>query len=158
MGRVAAVVALGAGVLVIALVLLGGGDTYKVNAQFENASQLVNGNQVKVAGVPAGTINGISLGEDGTAIVEMEVDSDYAPLHEGTVATIRSQSLSGIANRFISLQMPTAGQRGPAIRDGGTLPISSTVSEARVRRREGPAGLRRSLIAAPAPGPEKIPA
>jgi phospholipid/cholesterol/gamma-HCH transport system substrate-binding protein len=128
-GRIAAVVALGAGVLVVALVLLGGGSSYRVTAQFENASQLVKGNQVEVAGVPAGTITDISLGDNGTALVEMEVDSDYAPLHEGTVATIRSQSLSGIANRFIQLQMPTAGQSGPPIRDGGTLPLSSTVSE-----------------------------
>lgn len=122
-------VALGAGVLLIALLLLGGGDSYRVNAQFENASQLVNGNQVKVAGVPAGTIKNISLGPNGTAMVEMEIDDGYAPLREGTVATIRSQSLSGIANRFIQLQMPTENERGPAIPDGGTLPLSSTVSE-----------------------------
>jgi phospholipid/cholesterol/gamma-HCH transport system substrate-binding protein len=122
-------VALGAAVLVVALVLLGGGDTYKVSAQFENASQLVKGNEVKVAGVAAGTIKDISLGDNGTAIVDMEINEEYAPLHEGTIATIRSQSLSGIANRFVQLQMPTAEEQGPAIRDGGTLPISSTVSE-----------------------------
>ena len=122
-------VALGAAVLVIALVLLGGGDTYKVNAQFENASQLVKGNEVKVAGVGVGTIKNITLGDDGTALVEMEVSDEYAPIHEGTVATIRSQSLSGIANRFVQLQMPEGDQEGPAIRDGGTLPLSSTVSE-----------------------------
>ncbi|MGH2980555.1 MAG: MlaD family protein [Solirubrobacterales bacterium] len=129
MGRIAAVAALGAGVLVIALILLGGGDSYKVTAQFQNASQLVNGNQVKVAGVPAGTIRNISLGDNGTALVEMEINSEYAPLHEGTVATIRSQSLSGIANRFVQLTMPEGGQEGRAIPDGGTLPISDTVSE-----------------------------
>ncbi len=93
----------------IALLLLGGGDKYKVNAQFENASQLVKGNEVKVAGVGVGTIKDISLGDNGTAIVEMEVSDEYAPLHEGTVATIRSQSLSGIANRFVQLDMPSAG-------------------------------------------------
>jgi phospholipid/cholesterol/gamma-HCH transport system substrate-binding protein len=110
-------------------VLLGGGDKYKVNAQFDNASQLVKGNEVKVAGVGVGTIKDISLGDNGTAIVEMEVSEEYAPLHEGTIATIRSQSLSGIANRFVQLQMPSPGQRGEAIPEGGTLPLSSTVSE-----------------------------
>jgi phospholipid/cholesterol/gamma-HCH transport system substrate-binding protein len=121
--------ALGVAVLVIALVLLGGGSSYTVTAQFDNASQLVQGNLVEVAGVQAGSIQDISLGPNGTAMVKMEINSDYAPLHEGTVATIRSQSLSGIANRFIQLEMPSAGQRGPAIRDGGTLPLSDTVSE-----------------------------
>jgi len=122
-------VALGVGVLVIALLLLRGGNSYEVTAEFENAAQLVKGNLVEVAGVKAGTIKNISLGPHGSAEVKMEIDGDYAPLHEGTIATIRSQSLSGIANRFIQLQMPSANQRGAAIPDGGTLPISNTVSE-----------------------------
>ena len=121
--------ALGVGVLVIALLLLRGGNSYEVTAEFENAAQLVKGNLVEVAGVKAGTIKNISLGPHGSAEVKMEIDGDYAPLHEGTIATIRSQSLSGIANRFIQLQMPSANQRGAAIPDGGTLPISNTVSE-----------------------------
>ena len=121
--------ALGAGVLLLAFLLLGGGSSYTVTAEFQNASQLVNGNLVEVAGAPAGTVKNISLGDHGSALVEMQINSDYAPLHEGTVATIRSQSLSGVANRFVQLEMPSATQKGPAIRDGGTLPISDTVSE-----------------------------
>jgi len=84
---------------------------------------------VEVAGISAGTIDDISLAEDGTALVKMTISSDYAPLREGTVATIRSQSLSGIANRFVQLQMPSATDAGGAIKDGGTLPLSQTVSE-----------------------------
>jgi phospholipid/cholesterol/gamma-HCH transport system substrate-binding protein len=123
------VVALGVGVLAIALLLLRGGDSYEVTAEFENAAQLVKGNLVEVAGVKAGTIKDISLGPHGSAEVKMSIDGDYAPLHEGTIATIRSQSLSGIANRFIQLQMPSEDQRGAEIPDGGELPISNTVSE-----------------------------
>jgi phospholipid/cholesterol/gamma-HCH transport system substrate-binding protein len=123
------VVALGVGVLAIAFLLLRGGESYEVTAEFENAAQLVKGNLVEVAGVKAGTVKDISLGPHGSAEVKMDIDGDYAPLHEGTIATIRSQSLSGIANRFIQLQMPSEDQRGPAIADGGELPISNTVSE-----------------------------
>jgi phospholipid/cholesterol/gamma-HCH transport system substrate-binding protein len=122
-------VALGVALLVVALLLLTGGKSYTVTAEFENASQLVKGNLVEVAGVKAGTIKDISLGPHGSALVKMEVSGDYAPLHEGTTATVRSQSLSGIANRFIQLNMPSADQRGAAIPDGGTLPISETTSE-----------------------------
>jgi phospholipid/cholesterol/gamma-HCH transport system substrate-binding protein len=92
-GRIAAIVALGAAVLVVAVLLLGGGGGYSVTAQFENASQLVKGNQVQVAGLPAGSIDDISLGPDGTALVKMSIDDDYAPLHEGTTATVRSEQL-----------------------------------------------------------------
>jgi phospholipid/cholesterol/gamma-HCH transport system substrate-binding protein len=122
-------VALGAAVLVIALVLLGGGSSYTLTAEFDNASQLVKGNLVEVAGVRAGTIKDISLGPHGSALVKMQIDSDYAPLHEGVTATVRSQSLSGIANRFIQLNMPSASQSGPPIPDGGTISFSDTTSE-----------------------------
>jgi phospholipid/cholesterol/gamma-HCH transport system substrate-binding protein len=128
-GRLAAIVAVVAAVLVVAFLLLGGGEPYKVTAQFQNASQLVPGNQVEVAGTPAGTIDEISLGENGTALVEMSINDDYAPLREGTVATVRSQSLSGIANRYVQLQMPSAEEEGRPIPDGGILPLSATVSE-----------------------------
>jgi phospholipid/cholesterol/gamma-HCH transport system substrate-binding protein len=128
-GRIAAIAAVAGVLLVIVFLLFSGGDSYRVTAEFQNASQLVKGNQVEVAGVAAGTIEDISLGDDGTALVEMSIDSDYAPLREGTVATVRSQSLSGVANRYIALQMPEADEQGPAIRDGGTLPLSATVSE-----------------------------
>jgi phospholipid/cholesterol/gamma-HCH transport system substrate-binding protein len=122
-------VALVVALLVVALLLLRGGSSYTVTAEFENASQLVKGNLVEVAGVKAGTVKDISLGPNGTALVKMSVSGDYAPLHQGTTATVRSQSLSGIANRFIQLGMPSADQRGPAIPSGGTLALSDTTSE-----------------------------
>ena len=85
----------------------GGGSPYKVTAQFENASQLVTGNTVNVAGVAAGSVKDISLADDGQALVEMEIsDEAYAPLPQGTHATVRSQSLSGIANRYVDLDLP----------------------------------------------------
>jgi phospholipid/cholesterol/gamma-HCH transport system substrate-binding protein len=128
-GRVAAAAALALAVLIAGYLLLSGGSSYTVTAQFTNASQLVTGNQVEVAGTPVGTIDDISLGPRGTALVKMSVGAGYAPLHEGTTATIRSQSLSGVANRFVELNMPSADQRGPAIPDGGRLPLADTTSE-----------------------------
>jgi hypothetical protein len=49
-GRVAAIFALIGAVAVVLLLVVGGGSTYTVTAQFENASQLVSGNNVSVAG------------------------------------------------------------------------------------------------------------
>ena len=55
-GRTAAILALVGAAIVVLLILAGGGGGYKVTAKFENASQLVTGNNVKVAGVAAGTV------------------------------------------------------------------------------------------------------
>jgi phospholipid/cholesterol/gamma-HCH transport system substrate-binding protein len=114
---------------VVAFVLLGGGNPYTVTANFTDASQLVKGNLVEVGGVKAGTVKDISLGPQNTALVEMEIEGDYAPLPEGTVATIRNQSLSSIAGHYVQLTYPQGDQsKGRTIPDGGNLPISSTVS------------------------------
>ena len=111
------------------LILSGGaGGGYKVTAEFENASQLVKGNNVKVAGVAAGTVSDIALSDDGQALVELEVSDEYAPLPSGTHATVRSQSLSGMANRYVNLDLPTE-PTGDQISDGGTIEQSDTTSE-----------------------------
>ena len=128
-GRVAAVLALIGAVVVVLLLVLGGGSTYTITAQFENASQLVKGNNVNVAGVPVGSIKEISLADDGQAEVEMEIsDESYAPLPEGTNAEIRSQSLSGIANRYVSLELP-AEDTDQTIEDGGVISQENTTAE-----------------------------
>jgi phospholipid/cholesterol/gamma-HCH transport system substrate-binding protein len=128
-GRIAAILALAAATLVLLVVLLGGsGSSYTVTGEFQNASQLVKGNPVKVAGVAAGSIKSIKLADDGQALVEMEVSEDYAPLQQGTHATIRSSSLSGIANRYVDLSLP-AEETEDEIEDGGTIEQVNTTSE-----------------------------
>jgi phospholipid/cholesterol/gamma-HCH transport system substrate-binding protein len=128
-GRIAAVAALVGAIVVILLLVLGGGSSYTVTGQFANASQLVTGNNVNVAGAPVGSIKEISLADDGQALVEMEISDDaYAPLPEGTHATIRSQSLSGIANRYVNLDLP-AQPDGKMISSGGTITQANTTSE-----------------------------
>jgi phospholipid/cholesterol/gamma-HCH transport system substrate-binding protein len=118
-----------AALIVIYLLLFGAGGGYKVTVAFENASQLVKGNDVDVAGSPVGKVSDISLGDDGEALVEMEIsDSAYNPLPEGTHATIRSQSLSGIANRYVDLSLP-AHPTGTEIKDGGEIAQADTTSE-----------------------------
>ncbi len=116
--------------VVVALVSLLGGerDQYEVTAEFENASQLVKGNQVVVGGTAAGSVKEIELGEDGQAVVTFTVEDDFAPLYRGTTATIRSPSLSQIAGRQIQLSLPADSEAGEEIEDGGRLDQSETVS------------------------------
>ncbi len=129
-GRIAAVVALVGAVVAVAILLVGGGGGgYKVTAEFENASQLVGGEQVVVAGTPAGAVEDIALGPHNEALVTFSVNEDYAPLRRGTVATVRSFSLSGIANRQVQLTLPPNEQAGEEIPEGGVMEQSETVSE-----------------------------
>ena len=104
MARILALAALIAAVALAALAMFGGSDQYKVKAVFQNAGQLVPGNEVRVGGQPIGTISDIELDQSANAIVTMEVGDPVAPLHEGTTATIRATSLSGITSRYISLE------------------------------------------------------
>ena len=120
--------ALIAALVVIATLLFSAGSSYKLRLTLDNASQLVTGNQVKVGGVPVGTITKIELGDDARAQIELKIDDDkLTPLHRGTTAEIRSTSLSGIANRYVAL-LPGPNS-APEIADGGSLPARDAQSE-----------------------------
>ena len=123
-----AIAALVAAVAVVAAVLLrGSGDDYIVYAEFENASQLVRGNEVRIAGAQIGAVEDIELTNKGGARVKLKIDEKgYTPLRSGTTAVIRLTSLSGVANRYIDLQL--AGANREEIRDGGTIEASETTS------------------------------
>lgn len=126
-GRVAALAALVIAVVAVAIILLSGGSTYQVRAIFDNASQIVSGDQVQVAGDPIGSVSKISLTPDGEAELTLNIsNSQFVPLRRGTTAVIRLASLSGIANRYVQLDLGPAGE--PKIPSGGILPRSSTTS------------------------------
>jgi phospholipid/cholesterol/gamma-HCH transport system substrate-binding protein len=115
-----------AAVLAALLLLGGGGGGYTVQANFQNASQLVKGNLVQVSGRAVGKVETIDLTPDGQASITMSIDGEYAPLRRGTRAIVRQASLSGVANRYIDLTLPA--QSAPEIPDGGVIPQESTTS------------------------------
>ena len=73
MARILALAALIAAVALAALAMFGGSDPYRVKAVFQNAGQLVPGNEVRVGGQPIGSISDIELDDSANAIVTMEV-------------------------------------------------------------------------------------
>jgi phospholipid/cholesterol/gamma-HCH transport system substrate-binding protein len=111
-------------VLLVALLLLRGGGGYTVTAEFLNGGQLVPGNPVRVAGADVGTVEDLSISENGEALVRFTVDEEYAPLRRGTRAMIKQTSLSGIANRYVDLHLGPAD--GAEIEDGGRLSTNET--------------------------------
>jgi phospholipid/cholesterol/gamma-HCH transport system substrate-binding protein len=93
---------------------------------FENAGQLVKGDNVQIGGRPVGSVKAIALTANNQAAVKISVQEPYAPLHEGTQAIIRLTSLSGIANRYVSLS-PGPGTNA-ALGDDATLNTSQTTT------------------------------
>jgi phospholipid/cholesterol/gamma-HCH transport system substrate-binding protein len=105
-GRVAAIAAVVLAVVLVGVLLFRGTkDEYRLKAEFLNASQLVEGNLVQVGGTKAGSVEKIEVTEDGRAMVTMKIDDRFEPLKKGTQAIIRQASLSGIANRYVDLQL-----------------------------------------------------
>ncbi len=122
-GRVAALATLGVVVVAVAIILLSGGSSYKVNAIFNDAGQIVSGDQVEVGGNAIGTVSNIALTRNGQADLTLSL-SNFTPLHQGTHATIRQASLSGIANRYVDLDLGST--RAPAIPNGGVIGTANT--------------------------------
>src|SRR5579884_1565600 len=122
--RVTAVVALA--VIVVAVLLTTSGSPYTLRLNFQDAGGLVPGNQVMIGPANVGSVNGTTLSPDGLAQVTISLNSGVGPMHEGTVARVYENSLSGSANRYIVLEPgPT---QSPAIPSGGLIGLANTYS------------------------------
>jgi phospholipid/cholesterol/gamma-HCH transport system substrate-binding protein len=114
-------------VIAVAILLFRGDGGYRVTAEFVNAGQLVKGNEVKAGGVTVGSVKDIDVSQDGAAEVTLAItDSDYEPLRQGTRVLIKQGSLSGIANRYVDLQLGPAS--GDEIDDGSVIGSDQTAT------------------------------
>jgi phospholipid/cholesterol/gamma-HCH transport system substrate-binding protein len=126
-GRIAALAAVVIAVVAVAIILLSGGSSYQVRAIFQNASQIVTGDQVQVGGNSIGTVSNITLTPNGQAELTLSINnSNYQPLHQGTLATVRQLSLSGLANRYVDLRLGSGG--APRIANNGMIGTQYTTS------------------------------
>ncbi|HWF50645.1 MAG TPA: MlaD family protein [Solirubrobacteraceae bacterium] len=98
--------------------------SYKI--ELGNAFGLINGEQFKIAGVPAGSISSITLDPKTLdAVVHVSVSGGgYGAFH--TDATCQSRPQSLIGEYFINCNPGTKGS--PMLRAGGTIPASHTYS------------------------------
>ncbi|AEV72928.1 virulence factor Mce family protein [Mycolicibacterium rhodesiae NBB3] len=70
------------------------------HATFKDASRLENGNDVRIAGVPVGTVEGVKLNPDNTVDVAFSLDKKYQ-LYTSSRAVIRYENLVG--DRFMEI-------------------------------------------------------
>jgi phospholipid/cholesterol/gamma-HCH transport system substrate-binding protein len=126
--RVAALGAIGVVVVAVGVLLLSGGSSYEVKAIFTNASQIVSGDQVEVSCNSIGSVSKIALTPNGQAELTLSInDSTFRPLREGTHAIIRQASLSGIANRYVDLDLGPGNN--PPIPNGGIISTADTTGQ-----------------------------
>lgn len=117
--RVVAVGALIAAVVILAVLVLSSGNPYTLRVDLQDAGGLVSGNLVMIGPAQVGTVKSTSLTPSGEAQVKISLNSNAAPMHEGTVARVYENSLSGIANRYVVLE-PGSNQ-APTIPSGGLI-------------------------------------
>jgi phospholipid/cholesterol/gamma-HCH transport system substrate-binding protein len=108
-------------VLVVTIGNLSFEDKNSYQAIFSDATSVVEGDDVRIAGVRVGSVTSVELEGRDQAEVSFEVDSSI-PLTQSTLAQIRYRNLIG--QRYIALS-PGTGSAGP-LEDGDTIPISQT--------------------------------
>jgi phospholipid/cholesterol/gamma-HCH transport system substrate-binding protein len=97
------------------------GETKEYKAVFSDATGVVNGDDVRVAGVKVGNVEDIEIVDRTRALVTFKVAADH-PLTDSTFASVRYRNLVG--QRYIAL---TQGVGGPSIlREGATIPLTRT--------------------------------
>jgi ABC-type transporter Mla subunit MlaD len=117
-----------AGAVATGAALGAGGDdgdgTYRVRAIFDNASFVIAGEDVKVAGVNVGTIDSLDVDDQHRAVVVLKIeDPAFIPFRTDARCAVRLQSLIGEQNIQCQPTQPRGGDREPApelpkIKDG----------------------------------------
>jgi phospholipid/cholesterol/gamma-HCH transport system substrate-binding protein len=112
-------------VLISTITNAGYGEQIAYRAEFSDVAGLVEGDEVRIAGVRVGQVTAIGLAE-GTdrpvASVELEVSSDV-PLPAAVQATIRYRNLVG--QRYIALT-DGDGSAGETLDEDDVIPLSQT--------------------------------
>ncbi|HYG95303.1 MAG TPA: MCE family protein [Nocardioides sp.] len=110
----------------------GGGDTYRVEARFRDALDLVPNSTVRVADVPVGRVTTVAIARDRqgyVAVAHLEID-DSVDLPASTAATIRSTSLLG--EKYVALVAPEGG--GGSLQEAGEIPLARTTQDVEVEQ------------------------
>jgi phospholipid/cholesterol/gamma-HCH transport system substrate-binding protein len=107
--------------LVVTIGNISFGDTKEFKAVFSDATGVVKGDDVRIAGVKVGNVEDIEIHDQDKALVTFKVDSD-SQITASTMAAIRYRNLVG--QRYIAL---SPGVGSPSLlREGATIPLERT--------------------------------
>ena len=97
--------------------------TYRITAELPSGSSLVQGNEVRIAGVRVGTVETVEpvQMDDGETIVDLslKLDQSVKPIPEDSTVVVRQRSALGL--KYLLL---TPGEGDDGVPEGGTLPLS----------------------------------
>lgn len=96
-------------------------DTYAVKAVFTDATGILNGDPVKIAGVDVGKVVGFEV-EDGAAVLQLEIEKDLE-IPVNVIASIKYRNLLG--QRTVNLHEPDDPAEN-LLEDGDTIPVLQT--------------------------------
>lgn len=124
------------GLVGLRFAFFGGSNEHLVTVDFADANGLVNANEVRIAGVEAGSVKSISIvhngnkpGAGGAAVsqyaeVTLEINDANWPLRQGTIFAVRPRGV--LSNVYVAL---TPGSSNAAPLDvGHPIPVSQTSS------------------------------
>jgi len=115
------VTALATGLLIVTIGNLSFAGKKEYKAEFSDATGVVKGDDVRIAGVKVGSVSDVEIVDRSRALVTFDVEEDV-PLSGATSAAIRYRNLVG--QRYISLT-ETIGDTAQ-LAEGATIPISRT--------------------------------
>jgi ABC-type transporter Mla subunit MlaD len=102
--------------------------TYRISATLPSGYSLVDGNEVRIAGVRVGvvdTVTPVQLEDGGTiAELDLKLDKSVEPIPEDSTVTVRQRSALGL--KYLLL---TPGDSDEGLPPGETLPISQARPE-----------------------------
>ena len=97
---------------------------YQLKADFVDADGIANASDIRIAGVYVGQVTEIRSVSGGLAEITFRLDKQHAPMHQGTRANLRLQTLLG--TKFIEL---TPGPANASQLDANTvIPSNKTTS------------------------------
>jgi phospholipid/cholesterol/gamma-HCH transport system substrate-binding protein len=109
------------GLLVITIGNISFEGTKEYKAQFADATGVVKGDDIRIAGVKVGTVKDVEIVDETNALVTFTVEKS-TQLNASTHASIRYRNLVG--QRYISLTQD-AGET-EVLKEGGTIPVANT--------------------------------
>jgi phospholipid/cholesterol/gamma-HCH transport system substrate-binding protein len=107
--------------LVITIGNISFGSTRQYRAEFVDATGVVKGDDVRIAGVKVGSVKDVEIVDRTRALVTFKVD-DSAALTEATHASIRYRNLVG--QRYVALTQEVGSQK--VLPEDATIPVSQT--------------------------------
>ena len=97
-------------------------NTYQVNAVFDDATGVLNGDLVKIAGVDVGRVVAFEV-DEGRATVTMQLNEGIQ-VPENAIVEIKYRNLLG--QRVINIEEPQGPPTNEMLADGDTIPASQT--------------------------------